>query len=238
MLEIFKFQRWTTADDITVGTIILIVVVRLVVALICGGIIGIERERKRRPAGFRTHILICLGAAMTTLTSQYISFELGQSTDLARLGAQVIAGIGFIGAGTIIVTKRKNVKGLTTAAGLWASAIVGLCAGSGFIEGALITTVVIIVVELFLARFEYFMVSNSRTVTIFVEFNDTHKLTAIIEAVKENASYVRDIEITKSNNEANNSCAIFSLQMPRRTSHDKLLNAVSNIDGVVSVEEL
>lgn len=231
MLEIFNFQR--------TGAIgILAVSVRLIIALICGGIIGIERERKRRPAGFRTHILICVGAAMTTLTSQYILFNLNSPTDLARLGAQVIAGIGFIGAGTIIVTKRKNVKGLTTAAGLWASAIVGLCAGAGFLEGALLTTVVVVVAELFLARFEYFMVSNSRAVTIFVEFNDTNKLTAIIEAVKENASYVRDIEITKSNNEANNSCAIFSVQMPRRTSHDKLLNVIANLDGVVAVEEL
>lgn len=240
MLPIFDFQRWPTSSDetMTLGMTILIVVIRLVTALICGGVIGIERERKRRPAGFRTHILICIGASMTTLTSQYILFELGQATDLARLGAQVIAGIGFIGAGTIIVTKRKNVKGLTTAAGLWASAIVGLCAGAGFLEGALLTTVVVVVAELFLARFEYFMVSNSRAVTIFVEFNDTNKLTAIIEAVKENASYVRDIEITKSNNEANNSCAIFSVQMPRRTSHDKLLNVIANLDGVVAVEEL
>ena len=231
MLSIFDFQRTGTIDLLTVS-------VRLVIALLCGGIIGIERERKQRPAGFRTHILICIGAAMTTLTSQYIAFDLKASTDLARLGAQVIAGIGFIGAGTIIVTKRKNVKGLTTAAGLWASAIVGLCTGAGFIEGALITTVIIVIAELFLSRFEYFMISNSRTINIFVEYNDQSLLTTIIDTVKENSSYIRDIEITKSSNESKNSCAIFSLQMPRRTSHDKLLMLVANLDGVVSVEEL
>lgn len=230
MLSIFDFQRGNI-DVLTIS-------VRLVVALICGGIIGIERERKRRPAGFRTHILICIGAAMTTLTSQYIVFELGYYTDLARLGAQVIAGIGFIGAGTIIVTKRKNVKGLTTAAGLWASAIVGLCAGAGFIEGALVTTVIIIIAELVLARFEYFMMSNSRTITIFVEYSDTSKLTSIVETVKDNSSYIRDIEITKSNSENNTSCAIFSIQMPRRKSHEKMINLISNIESVVSVEEL
>ena len=229
MLEIFDFQR----VDINVLTIS----VRLVVALICGGIIGLERERKRRPAGFRTHILICIGAAMTTLTSQYIISQ-GFNTDVARLGAQVIAGIGFIGAGTIIVTKRKSVKGLTTAAGLWASAIVGLCAGAGFIEGALITTVIIIIAELVLARFEYFVISNSSTTTIFVEYSDTSKLTSIVETVKDNSSYIRDIEITKSSSENNTSCAIFSIQMPRRKSHEKLINLISNIEGVVSVEEL
>ena len=231
MLEIFDFQRTGNIDVLTVS-------VRLIVALICGGIIGIERERKQRPAGFRTHILICIGAAMTTLTSQYISFELQATTDLARLGAQVIAGIGFIGAGTIIVTKRKNVKGLTTAAGLWASAIVGLCAGAGFIEGSLITTVIIVIAELFLSRFEYFMISKSRTINIFVEYNDQSMLTTIIDTVKENSSYIRDIEITKSSNEVTNSCAIFSLQMPRKTSLDKMLNEIANLDGVVSVEEL
>ena len=83
-------------------------VLRMVFAVICGGLIGIEREHKRRPAGFRTHILICLGATLTTLTSQYLYLELNLFTDLARLGAQVIAGIGFIGAGTIIVTLRRG----------------------------------------------------------------------------------------------------------------------------------
>ena len=231
MLQIFDFQRTGSIDLLTVS-------VRLVIALLCGGIIGIERERKQRPAGFRTHILICIGATMTTLTSQYIAFDLKANTDLARLGAQVIAGIGFIGAGTIIVTKRKNVKGLTTAAGLWASAIVGLCTGAGFIEGALITTFIIVVAELFLSRFEYFMISNSRTINILVEFNNTTNLTLIIDTVKESSSYVRDIEITRSNNTASNSCAIFSLQMPRKTSHAKLLNSIASLDGVVAVEEL
>ena len=231
MLSIFDFQRTGTVDLLTVS-------VRLVIALLCGGIIGIERERKQRPAGFRTHILICIGAAMTTLTSQYIAFDLKASTDLARLGAQVIAGIGFIGAGTIIVTKRKNVKGLTTAAGLWASAIVGLCTGAGFIEGALVTTVIIVIAELFLSRFEYFMISNSRTINILVEFNGTTNLTSIMDVVKESSSYVRDIEITKSNNGENNSCAIFSLKMPRKTSHERLLNTIASLDGVVAVEEL
>lgn len=123
MIELFNGLR-----DMT----LLSVMVRMLCAMLCGGIIGIEREYKRRPAGFRTHILICMGAAMTTLTSQYLYLCMGYYTDMARLGAQVIAGIGFIGAGTIIVTKQQRVKGLTTAAGLWVAAIVGLTLGAGF----------------------------------------------------------------------------------------------------------
>ena len=98
MIDALNFLRTDSLDTWSV-------IIRLVLAVLCGGVIGIERERKRRPAGFRTHILICLGAAITTLTSQFILFELGLFTDLTRLGAQVIAGIGFIGAGTIIITK-------------------------------------------------------------------------------------------------------------------------------------
>lgn len=109
--------------------------VRLTLAVLCGGIIGMERSYKRRPAGFRTHILICIGAAITTLTSQYLYLNMHYFTDMARLGAQVVAGIGFIGAGTIIVTRRQRVKGLTTAAGLWTCAIIGLAFGGGFYEG-------------------------------------------------------------------------------------------------------
>ena len=101
MLQFLDFLRTGEIGWLTVA-------VRLVLAVFCGGFIGLERERKRRPAGFRTHILICLGAAMTTLTSQFLALNLGANTDTARLGAQVIAGVGFIGAGTIIVTKLIN----------------------------------------------------------------------------------------------------------------------------------
>ena len=121
------------------------VMFRLILAMVCGGMIGLERGRKRRPAGFRTYMLVCLGAALTMLLSQYefamvmgpwkgIAQELGMKTDVSRFGAQVINGIGFLGAGTILVTGRQEVKGLTTAAGLWASACMGLAIGAGFYE--------------------------------------------------------------------------------------------------------
>lgn len=121
---------------------------RLVLSTLCGGIVGIEREFKRRSAGFRTHILICLGAAMTTLISEYWLVYMRYYLDATRLGAGVVAGMGFIGAGTIIVTRRQRVKGLTTAAGLWTVAIVGLAVGAGFYEGGLLTTGLILLAEL------------------------------------------------------------------------------------------
>lgn len=232
MLEFFNYLRGTELGWLTIT-------VRFVLAVICGGLIGLERERKRRPAGFRTHILICVGAAMTTLTSQFLVLELGLYTDMARLGAQVIAGIGFIGAGTIIITKRRQVKGLTTAAGLWAAAIVGLCFGAGFFEGAIFATFIILVAELLFSKLEYMIVSNARVFNLYVEFSDSSKLGAIVDTIKKNGAYIVDMEITKKSGEGDkNPCAIFSVRSSRKVSHQALMTILMKLDGVVSVEEL
>ena len=231
MLEFLNFLRGSELN-------LLSVTLRLVIAMICGGCIGLERERKRRPAGFRTHILICLGAAMTTLTSQFLVLELHLFTDMARLGAQVIAGIGFIGAGTIIITKRRQVKGLTTAAGLWAAAIVGLCCGAGFVEGAVLATVIILVAELVFAKLEYFIVSNARVINIYVEYTESSQLGTIVDTIKQKSVYIVDMEITKSSDNNRHPCVIFSLQKPRKISHQSLMALLAKLDGVVSVEEL
>ncbi len=211
---------------------------RMILAVICGGLIGIEREYKRRPAGFRTHILICLGASMTTLISQYMYLEMNMFTDLGRLGAQVIAGIGFIGAGTIIVTRRRQVKGLTTAAGLWVSAIVGLAIGAGFVEAAVLTTAMILVVELLLARFEWFIMSTAKTLNLYVEYRESGALFEMTEYLRAHNVSVSDLQVTKSGAATQNPCAIFSLDLPRKMTQDKLMTALAGIGGVVSVEEL
>ena len=122
MLRCLDFLRAMDLPGITL---------RVVLALVCGGMIGIERAEKRRPAGFRTHILICLGAAIAAMTSVHLFVTMHYYLDVARMGSGVVSGIGFIGAGTIMVTRRRRVKGLTTAAGLWVVAIVGLCCGFG-----------------------------------------------------------------------------------------------------------
>ena len=229
MLEFLNFLRGDHLDALSVT-------VRLVLAMLCGGCIGLERERKRRPAGFRTHILICLGAAMTTLTSQYLVLELHLYTDMARLGAQVIAGIGFIGAGTIIITKRRQVKGLTTAAGLWAAAIVGLCCGAGFFEGAVLATAIILLAELVFSKLEYLIVSHARVLNVYVEYAENDKLGGIVDVIKDTGAFIVDMEITKS--EDRHPCAVFSMKMPRKQSGQNLIAQISKLEGVVSVEEL
>lgn len=215
------------------------VTVRLALAVIIGGSIGIEREHKRRPAGFRTHILICLGAALTTITSQFLVTQ-GYFTDMGRLGAQVVAGIGFIGAGTIIVTKRRQVKGLTTAAGFWASAVIGLAVGAGYYEGAVIATVLILAAEVLFSKLEYKIVSSSRVTTVFVEYTQASALSDITEAFRSQNVKVLDLEVTKaaSVDGSGNPSAVFTMQLPLRMDHDQLLTSVSKTEGIVSVEEL
>ena len=123
------------------------VLLRLVLAFFCGAAIGLERSYKNRPAGLRTHILICVGAAVASTTGLYLYLTAALLADISRMGAQVVSGLGFIGAGTIIVTRNHTVKGLTTAAGLWASGIIGVTLGAGFYEGALAATVLILLTE-------------------------------------------------------------------------------------------
>lgn len=215
------------------------IAVRMLLACICGGLIGLEREFKRRPAGFRTHILICLGAAITTLTSQYLVLAMKGFTDMARLGAQVIAGVGFIGAGTIIVTRHRRIKGLTTAAGLWASAIIGLTLGAGFYEGGVFTTALILIAELLFARLEYYILHNAPEVTFFMEYRDKDSLDRVLKLYQEQKIKLNGMEITRAaGTETHNACAIFSLRLNKQCKANRLAELLLQVDGVISAEEL
>ena len=215
------------------------VALRMTLAVICGGIIGAEREFKRRPAGFRTHILICVGASMTTLTSQYLALTLGYFTDLARLGAQVIAGVGFIGAGTIIVTKRQRVKGLTTAAGLWCSAIIGLALGGGFYEGGVLATALIMMAELVFSRWEYKLLNSAPEVNLYIEYQGKGTLEQVLKVIHECEIKLLDLEITrKATAEEKTTCAIFSLRLNKKFSLNYILEQMHMISGLLVVEEM
>lgn len=218
---------------------LLSVTVRMLLAVLCGGMIGIERAFKRRPAGLRTHILICLGAAMTTLTSQYLYLNLHYYTDMARLGAQVVAGVGFIGAGTIIVTRRQRVKGLTTAAGLWSSAVIGLALGGGFYEGGVFATALVLIAELLFSRIEYRVLDHVPEVNLYMEYTDKDCLENVLRLYRENDLKILDMEITRSKfSENHNACAIFTLRLHKGCRIRQLLDLVGAAEGVISVEEL
>lgn len=156
--------------------------VRLVAAVILGGAIGYERERHGRAAGLRTHILVCIGSTTAVIAGLYTAYRLGFSNDPLRAGAQVISGIGFLGAGTIMTRNGDHVIGLTTAAGLWATAAIGLIIGTGFYGFALAATVVVIVVMELLGRIEHGKRRRDRTTAYYAELSRPEQVEAVLAA--------------------------------------------------------
>jgi putative Mg2+ transporter-C (MgtC) family protein len=211
------------------------ILIRLLLAMLFGGFIGLERESKRRPAGFRTHILICVGSALTTLTSQYLYLELNMFTDLARLGAQVIAGMGFIGAGTIIITKRKDVKGLTTAAGLWTTAIIGLCLGAGYYEGGIAGTFSVLLVELLLGKFEHKYIRKYTQVIFYAEFKKKGTIKFISDIFENNKMTIVDMEMNKANKLTK---AFITIKVKDSKLIDRVIEEISAVENVEFIDTL
>ena len=179
-----------------------VVFVRIIAAALMGGLIGSERGRHGRPAGLRTHMLICIGAAMTSLTSTYLSVALGATSDIARISAQVISGIGFLGAGTIMVRNSSVITGLTTAAGMWATAAIGIAAGYGFYWGAAFATLICIISVTMLGKAERKQKSMKST---YIEISDILKTQEIVDVVQsfDEDLITYDIIPAKSGNHGN-----------------------------------
>jgi len=212
--------------------------VRLLLALLCGGILGIERERKKRPAGFRTYMLVCVGSALAMMTNQYIAITFGTG-DVTRMGAQVISGIGFLGAGTIIVTGRNRVKGLTTAAGLWATACVGLAIGIGYYSGALIGCFMIFVIMAVLYILDERVVTSTKVLDLYIEFRQLSDIGAFIGYMKEKDMKIRDLEISRSNVISETGIAVlFTLRLTNKLPHTEIIQILSTANGVIFVEEV
>lgn len=216
---------------------LLSVVLRLLLAMVCGGIIGLEREFKRRPAGFRTHILICIGAALTIITGQYLVQELGLNADVTRIGAQVVAGIGFIGAGTIVATKQGRVRGLTTAAGLWSAAIVGLACGAGYFEGALCVTALILLTELLFTRLESRILARRREISLCVSYGSADALRDMLDYLHAKKLRVTDMELGK-NIDKESTYVLITLRISLAVTPEKIITDLRAIAGMRSVEAL
>jgi len=212
---------------------------RLFLALIMGGAIGLERGANRHPAGFRTHILVCMGAAIAMLTNQYIVDFFPGASDPARLGAQVITGVGFLGAGTILITGRQKIKGLTTAAGLWASACLGLAIGIGFYEGALIGAVLIFVSLALLPNIENYVYEHSGIMNLYIELNGLESFRNFMKTVKS-----RDLTIIETSlNQADpltpgGVALVLSVKIPKHRSNGEVIEELSDLEGISLIDEL
>ncbi|MCQ2472208.1 MAG: MgtC/SapB family protein [Clostridia bacterium] len=223
---------------------------KLSLTVVFGGLIGLERGRKHRAAGGRTYMLVGIGAVLTMMLSQYESFLLtnnwaeisaviGIKTDVSRFGAQVINGIGFLGAGTIIVTGRQEVKGLTTAAGLWASACMGLAIGAGFFECAIIGFILILITITVFNKIGAWIVANARNMDLYVEFAQMENLGEIISTIKKMDIQIFDVDIQREK-QSNGVVigAVLSTRLPKGESHSKVMSTISKFDFVTLVDEI
>ena len=235
---------------------------RVILAMFVGGIVGFEREKKGRPAGFRTYMLVALwhrapnmdslvalGATLTVILSQYLDLmlntrwvlkaqDIGIKTDLSRFGAQVINGVGFLGAGTIIVTGRQEVKGLTTAAGLWASACMGIAIGAGFYECMIIGTLLIVICMKLLPLIENVITRYARNMSIYVSMDSMENLGGVVGYMKYSDIRLYDVEIDKANEHLNHVNALFSIHLPKRLQHTEVLAKIATLDGIIAIEEV
>jgi putative Mg2+ transporter-C (MgtC) family protein len=207
-------------------------IIRLLLAAVLGGLIGLEREVHGRAAGLRTHILVCLGAALIMLSSVNLfeSYRDSSNIDPFRISAQVVSGIGFLGAGTII-RFRASVKGLTTAASLWASAGIGLSIGSGFYKGAFFTTALVLISLFFLTKLESRIIKKDCYKTLnLVTKSGPQQLKAIREVLSDYKTEIRDFEIKKVDEDKVG--LELHLKLSSLKFNDEIISDVLGIEGI------
>ena len=214
------------------------VALRVVVAVILGGLIGLERGLKNRPAGLRTYMVVCVGACLIMLTNQYI-YQVTTTGDPVRMGAQVVSGIGFLGAGTIIVTRRNQIKGLTTAAGLWAAAGVGLAVGIGFYEAAVIGALAIFTVMTLLQKMDNKMHRKTKTIEIYVELDKAYALGDFLRDVRAMEIEIRDtMREHDAETEEGARAYVSTLKLQKRQHHLEIIDQLRVLPGIICIEEL
>lgn len=211
---------------------------RLLLVMFFSGTLGWERTSKRRGAGIRTYIIVSLGAALTMMTSQYLKdFVADGYTDLSRLGAQVISGIGFIGAGTIMFNGFKQVKGITTAAGLWASACLGLAVGAGFVYASLVVWLMMMFVMIWLDRWESRFFSHMGEIRLFIVFESFQFFRVFMQKTKANGFNVIDFEMDKTG--LNKELATYiTLNLRAKRNHESVIDMLSSYPGIMMIEEI
>ena len=229
MLSIFDSLR-----DITFFSVFF----RMILAFVFGGLIGLERSYKNRPAGFRTHILVCIGSTVASMTGLYLYLNLHFPTDISRLGAQVVSGLGFIGAGTIFVTRKRTIKGLTTAAGLWTTGIIGLAVGAGFYEGALITTALVLITETYFSRVGN-RIHRTPEFKILVTYQEKTALDHVMRYCKDQKMSISNLQVVSTTAaEPVTYSALITLRPRVNLDQDVIMAHLREIGGIFEIDEV
>lgn len=215
------------------------ILIRLLFSLVVGVMIGIDRGLKRRGAGIKTHALVCVGSALVMVTSQYISMQFpDMKVDVARMGAQVISGVGFLGVGTIMVTGKNQVRGLTTAAGLWVCACVGLAAGIGFLEGATYALILIVITLKVFTKIDVLIHNHATIFDFYLEFNSNRSIAAFVDSLREMDLKIVSFDISKGKIKGEGPSAVLTVEVHNRKLREKLLHQIQTMENVRFAEEL
>lgn len=203
---------------------------RIGAAVIIGAVVGLQREYNNNPAGFRTHMLVAIGACIAMITNEYLLLQFGSvaNIDVARMGSYVISGIGFLGAGSII-KDRNGVRGLTTAAGLWVTACLGITAGAGFYIAALIGTVFVFLIITVMKALEKKLFKAKKEIKVSVR-NKPSELAQVIKALSDIGASVESVKVAKVDDEYNDTMLMLTLGSKDPT--DTILQILSCMQDV------
>ncbi len=214
------------------------VALRLVIATLFGCLVGWEREAKRHSAGIKTFALVSLGSAVATALNLYLAALPGMDADTSRIPAGVVSGIGFLGAGTILVTFRQQIKGLTTAASLWVTACMGMAIGGGYLIVGLTCFILIMIANVILMHFSQAVDENSRYLSIYIEVNKSGGVKQLSKWITEQG--YRVYSITKSKEKTLRSSDVgllVSVDFKEPVSHGDFINTINELEYVNYVEE-
>ncbi len=193
---------------------------------------------RNRPAGFITYILVGMGSTLIMITNQYIS-TVYTGVDPTRMAAQVVSGIGFLGAGMIITTNRNEIRGLTTAAGIWATAAVGLAVGIGFYLGAILGCGLILFSLVFLKKIDIYIKEHAKMMDIYIEYCEEFSMQKLSDYADQNEYKIYDIEfgrlktINKEYGTLN-----FVIDFKHKVNHTQITEDIKNIPGVCYIREI
>ncbi len=213
------------------------VIIRLVIATICGSLIGWERIVRRHSAGIRTFSLVSLGSAVAAVLNIYLASS--ATADVSRIPAGVVSGIGFLGAGTIIVTGRNQIKGLTTASSLWVASCMGMAFGAGYLVVGFACFVLVMIANLVLMRVSQQIEESSRYVSIYIEVEENNGVKKLRKRFLEMGYNIVSMTKTKDKTlSGTDSALMIELDFNKKHSHQKLIDELNNLDFVSYVEEV
>ncbi|MBP3604875.1 MAG: MgtC/SapB family protein [Lachnospiraceae bacterium] len=210
------------------------VAVRLILATIMGGIIGMERGATRHAAGLRTFILVCVGAALAQIVNIHLVLTYGTG-DPVRLAQGVINGIGFLGVGTIVVTGSSHIKGLTTAATLWTTAVLGISIGSGYIYSSVITFALIMVAIKLMAGFSRKQMLHNRILQVKIEVSGDSGIKNIVEYLHKHGYRITEIDKRRNDDKI---LLGMDIDLGKKINHDGVIEEIYGLDDVDFVMEI